>query len=86
MEKIKLEKTKPMKLAYIEHVGDYGEILFNDYISRLYAWAKENKVRPGFTSIGIYLDNPHYDSSSEGCFHHHFSKKGDAPLLLFYVS
>jgi len=58
MEKIKVEKTKPIQLAYIEHVGVYGEIPFDEYVPRLYAWAKENKVRPGFKSLGIYLDNP----------------------------
>lgn len=63
--KDKVEKTKPMKLAYIEHMGSYGEIPFDKYVSRLYAWARENKVRPGFKSIGIYLDNPHEKSPNE---------------------
>ncbi len=58
MDKIKVEKTKPIQLAYIEHVGVYGEIPFDEYIPRLYAWAKEKKVRPGFKMISLYHDNP----------------------------
>jgi len=65
MNKIKLEKTKPMKLAYIEHVGAYGEIPFDDYISWLYSWAKQKKVRPGFKTIGIFHDNPEEKSPEE---------------------
>jgi len=58
MEKIKVEKTKPMKIAYIEHVGAYGETPYDEYYSRLYEWAKENKVRPGFSAISICYDDP----------------------------
>jgi len=58
MEKIKVKKTKPMKIAYIEHVGDYSETPYDRYISRLYAWAKEKKVRPGFSAISICYDDP----------------------------
>ncbi|MEA2054231.1 MAG: GyrI-like domain-containing protein [Candidatus Thermoplasmatota archaeon] len=65
MGKIKLEKTKPIKFAYIEHVGSYGEIPFNEYIPRLYAWAKEKKVRPGFKTIGIFYDSPEKTPSEE---------------------
>ena len=58
MTKVKVKKTKPMTLAYIEHTGDYGEIPFDEYISKLYGWAKKQKARPGFKAIGIYHDNP----------------------------
>ena len=59
MAKIKVEKTKPMKIAYIEHVGAYGEIPYEKYYSRLYEWAKENKIRPGFQALSLCYDNPH---------------------------
>jgi len=65
MEKIKVEKTKPMMLAYIEHQGSYGEIPFDTYIPQLYAWAKEKKVRPGFKTIGIFYDSPEKKSPAE---------------------
>lgn len=58
MKKIKLEKTKPITLAYIEHIGSYGEIPFDRHIFQLYTWAKEKKVRPGFKTMGIFYDNP----------------------------
>lgn len=47
-----------MNLAYIEHVGAYDKIPFEDYIERLYGWAKENHVRPGFYPMGVFLDPP----------------------------
>ena len=65
MDKIKIEKTKPMKLAYIEHVGEYGKIPFDEYIPRLFAWAKDKKVRPGFKAIGVFHDNPNEKSPAE---------------------
>jgi len=58
MEKIKIEKTKPMKIAYFEHIGAYGDIPFDKYIPRLFQWAKEKKVRPGFKSLTLCYDNP----------------------------
>ncbi len=56
--KVKVESRKPMKLAYIEHVGDYGAIPFQRYMERLFGWAKANKVRPGFNPLGIFYDMP----------------------------
>jgi AraC family transcriptional regulator len=58
--KIKIKKIKPYKLAYIEHVGDYGNIPFDKYVSQLYGWAKEKRIRPGFRPLGIYYDNPEH--------------------------
>lgn len=58
MAKIKIKKTKPYRLAYMEHVGDYGSIPYDKYFSQLYGWAKEKKARPGFRPIGIYYDTP----------------------------
>lgn len=56
--KVKLERRKPVRLAYIEHVGAYDAIPFEDYVNRLYGWAREVKVRPGFYPIGIFHDSP----------------------------
>lgn len=58
MAKVKVERKKPMKLAYVEHVGPYGSIPFDRYIEQLYGWAKAQKVRPGFHPLGIFHDSP----------------------------
>lgn len=58
MTKIKAREIKPMNVAYIEHVGEYDKIPWDKYMEKLFAWAKEHKVRPGFKGIGIYYDNP----------------------------
>jgi effector-binding domain-containing protein len=50
----KLEARKASDLAYIEHVGPYDKVPWEEYIHRLYGWAKENKVMPGFYPMGIY--------------------------------
>jgi effector-binding domain-containing protein len=54
MTKVKVEKKDAVKLAYIEHVGAYDKIPFDKYVPRLYGWAKENHVRPGFYPMGIF--------------------------------
>jgi len=58
MPRIRIERTKPMILAYVEHRGPYDRIPFPTYISRLYGWAKEKRIRPGFHPLGIYYDVP----------------------------
>ena len=58
MAKVKVEKTKPVTLAYVEHRGSYDEIPFQKYMEKLYGWAKEKHIRPGLFSIGIYYDSP----------------------------
>ena len=58
MADVKIKQTKPCKLAYLEHTGDYGHIPYDEYFNRLYAWAKEKKVRPGLKPMGIFHDNP----------------------------
>ena len=78
MEKIKVKKTKPMKVAYIEHVGPYDRIPWDEYMSRLFRWAKEHKVRPGFRGIGIYFDNPEQVSPEECRSEVAIQIKGDA--------
>jgi len=56
--RVKREKRKSARLAYIEHVGVYDKIPFSEYIERLYEWAKENHVRPGFYPMGVFIDPP----------------------------
>jgi len=58
MDKIKIKKVKPMKLAYIEHIGEYSKVPYDRYVPRLFKWAKENKVRPGFKNINVFHDDP----------------------------
>lgn len=56
--RVKRERRGPIKLAYIEHVGPYDKIPFSEYLGRLYEWAKENHVRPGFYPLGMFQDSP----------------------------
>jgi len=65
MDKIKIQKLKPIKLAYIEHIGKYDEVPYDKYVPRLYEWAKENKVRPGFKNINVFHDDPEKINPSE---------------------
>ena len=58
MAKPKLEDRKPTSIAYIEHMGAFDKIPWQQDIEKLYGWAKEQKVMPGFYPIGIYLDDP----------------------------
>jgi DNA gyrase inhibitor GyrI len=57
MAKIKLKRRKATTIAYIDHVGAYDKIPWNDYIGKLYGWAKQNKAKPGFPPTGIYFDD-----------------------------
>ena len=54
----KFESRKAADLAYIEHRGPYDKVPWEAYIERLYGWAKNQKVMPGFYPMGIYLDEP----------------------------
>ena len=47
-----------MRFAYVEHVGPYNKIPFKEYIEKLYGWAKEKHIRPGFYPMGLFLDPP----------------------------
>ena len=58
MAKVKVKKMKGMKLAYIEHVGAYSTIPFDELIGELYGWAKQNKAKPGFKPLTRYPDDP----------------------------
>jgi effector-binding domain-containing protein len=46
----KIEARKASDLAYIEHAGPYDKVPWEEYLRRLYGWAKEQK--------GIYLSDP----------------------------
>jgi DNA gyrase inhibitor GyrI len=65
MDKIKIQTFKSIKLAYIEHIGRYDEVPYDKYVPRLYAWAKENRVRPGFKNINVFHDDPEKINPSE---------------------
>ena len=54
----KLETRKAANLAYIAHKGPYDKVPWEDYIKRLYGWAKEQKVMPGFYPMAICYDDP----------------------------
>jgi len=58
MTGVRFEARKAMAVAYIEHLGPYDRIPWEEYIERLYAWAKSQKVMPGFHAMGIYWDDP----------------------------
>lgn len=57
MSNPKIEKRKAANLAYIEHQGPYDKVPWEDYVKRLYSWAKEQKVMPGFYPMAIYHDD-----------------------------
>ncbi len=61
----KLESRKKTNLAFIEHTGPYDKVPWQEYIERLYGWAKEQKVMPGFYPMGIYHDDPECTPSNE---------------------
>jgi DNA gyrase inhibitor GyrI len=62
----KLESRKAANLAYVEHVGPYEKVQWENYIKRLYGWAKEQKVMPGFYPMAICHDDPD-KTSPEKC-------------------
>lgn len=78
MAAVKVETRKPATLAYIEHKGPYDEIPFEDFTSKLYAWAKQQKVIPGFYPMGIYHDHPEHKPPEQLRSEIAISFKGDA--------
>ncbi len=58
MTKVKLARTKPTKIAYIEHRGNFAKIPWGDDLAKLYGYAKAHKLRPAMHPIGIYPDDP----------------------------
>jgi AraC family transcriptional regulator len=58
MVKPKFEDRKETDIAYVENTGPYNKVPWDELIPRLYGWAKEQKVMPGFYPLGIYYDDP----------------------------
>jgi len=58
MASVKLESRKATTLAYIEHKGPYDKVPWGDYMEKLYGFAKEKKVMPGFYPMATYPTNP----------------------------
>jgi DNA gyrase inhibitor GyrI len=58
MKSPKVESRKAANFAYIEHLGPYDKLPWEDSIERLYGWAKAQKVMPGFYPMAVYYDNP----------------------------
>lgn len=56
--KVKVAHRKPLKVAYIEHHGPYGSVPWDEDIQKLYAYAKRERLRPGFRPMAIYPDDP----------------------------
>ncbi len=54
----KLEDRPESMIAYIEHTGPYDKVPWPEYMEKLYGWAKENKVMPGFYPMAIYHNSP----------------------------
>lgn len=54
----KIENRRAIDIAYIEHIGPYDKVPWEQYMERLYGWAKEQKVMPGFYPMAIYTNKP----------------------------
>jgi AraC family transcriptional regulator len=54
----KLEERNASHLAYLEYKGPFDKLPWQESIEKLYGWAKQQKVMPGFYPIAIYLDDP----------------------------
>jgi len=61
----KVESRKAANIAYIEHVGPYDKVPWEEYVQRLYGWAKGQKVMPGFYPMAIYHDDPEKTSPAK---------------------
>ena len=58
MVKPKFEDRKESDIAYIEFMGPYDKVPWDELVPKLYGWAKMQKVMPGFFPLGIYYDDP----------------------------
>jgi effector-binding domain-containing protein len=75
--RVRLEKRKPMKVAYMQHFGSYSTIPFDRYIGELYGWAKKSKVMPGFYPMAIYMSDPKKTPPEKSVMEIAISFKGD---------
>ena len=64
-DKIKLKKRSAGVMAYIEYRGPYKKVPFDEYYAKLYAWAKQAKVRPGFKPFVVYASDPKTTAEAE---------------------
>ncbi len=64
-ERIKVKQRPAGAIAYIEYKGPYGKLPFDEYIGKLYAWAKQAKVRPGWKPFAIYTTDPNKTPEAE---------------------
>jgi effector-binding domain-containing protein len=64
-EKIKVKKRPAGAIAYIEYRGPYGKIPFDEYMGKLYAFAKQAKVRPGWKPFAVYTTDPNTTPEAE---------------------
>lgn len=62
---VKLKRRRGAKAAYIEHVGPYETVPFDQHIGRLYAWAKQNRLKPGLRPFTIHPDDPNITPKSQ---------------------
>jgi DNA gyrase inhibitor GyrI len=58
MTQVRTRTLRPMTIAFIEERGPFGSLPFGRDFERLYAWAKDHKVRPGMRPLAVYLDDP----------------------------
>jgi DNA gyrase inhibitor GyrI len=54
----KLEERNASHLPYLEYNGSFDKLPWQESIEKLYGWAKQQKVMPGFYPMSIYLDDP----------------------------
>jgi AraC family transcriptional regulator len=59
------EARKAVNLAYVEHQGPYDQVPWEEYIKRLYGWAKNQKAMPGFYPMAIYHNDPDVTSPEQ---------------------
>ena len=58
MSEVKVERTKPVKLACVSHYGGYDAIPLDVYIHHLYQWAGNAHVEAGREPMAILYDCP----------------------------
>jgi len=58
MPAVRMEKSKPMTIAYVEHLGSYDAIPLDKYVGELAKWASEKGLRTSREPVGIFYDAP----------------------------
>ena len=62
---VKLKKRSAGAMAYIEYRGPYNKVPFDECFKKLYDWAKQARVRPGFTPFVVYPNDPKITPESD---------------------